>query len=67
MNLSILQNFSYVDVLNLLLKAGADVHCRDKEGWTPLHAAAHWGEREAAVILMEHGATLDERTNNVSS
>uniref|UniRef100_A0A914XIB3 Uncharacterized protein n=1 Tax=Plectus sambesii TaxID=2011161 RepID=A0A914XIB3_9BILA len=41
---------------SLLLQAGADVNARDKDGWTPLHGAAHWGERQACEALVENGA-----------
>ncbi|NXF85101.1 PP12C phosphatase, partial [Eubucco bourcierii] len=33
----------YIEVMRLLLQAGYDPNVRDKDGWTPLHAAAHWG------------------------
>lgn len=39
-----------------------DVEPVDKDGWTPLHAAAHWGERAAAELLLEHGASLERRS-----
>lgn len=38
------------------------MHAKDFEGWTPLHAAAHWSEKEACRILMEHKAKLSELT-----
>lgn len=31
----------------------------DKDGWTPLHAAAHWEQEEACKLLIENGASLD--------
>lgn len=40
------------------------MHAKDFEGWTPLHAAAHWGEKEACRILMENGSKLTELTNS---
>lgn len=38
----------------LLIQAGYDVNIKDYDGWTPLHAAAHWGKEEACRILVEH-------------
>ena len=32
----------YIKVMNILLQARCDVNAQDFDGWTPLHAAAHW-------------------------
>jgi protein phosphatase 1 regulatory subunit 12A len=45
----------YTKVLNLLLAARADVDRQDNDGWTPLHAATYWGQKEAAKILVTSG------------
>ncbi|EFO99329.1 CRE-MEL-11 protein [Caenorhabditis remanei] len=52
----------YTQLLELLIKAGGNVRSQDKEGWTPLHAAAHWAERDACKILLENGAELSDLT-----
>ncbi|KAF7636715.1 hypothetical protein Mgra_00003896 [Meloidogyne graminicola] len=49
----------YIKIIEMLLAAGANVNALDFEDWTPLHAAEHWGESEAARILLEHGATFE--------
>ncbi|KAK8735539.1 hypothetical protein OTU49_005432 [Cherax quadricarinatus] len=51
----------YIKVMNLLLEAGAEINVQDLDGWTPLHAAAHWGQREAVEILCENMADMDIR------
>ncbi|XP_062524163.1 protein phosphatase 1 regulatory subunit 12C isoform X37 [Bombyx mori] len=47
----------YIDVAKTLLEdCNADPDCVDYEGWTPLHAAALWGQKEAAALLLKFGA-----------
>lgn len=40
--------------------------CVDYEGWTPLHAAALWGQKEAAVLLLKSGADPHLKNYSVS-
>lgn len=59
-NVVILQQFIPVSRSNsfnffrLLIQARYDVNIKDYDGWTPLHAAAHWGKEEACRILVEN-------------
>ncbi|RVE52185.1 hypothetical protein evm_003104 [Chilo suppressalis] len=47
----------YIDVAKTLLEeCSAEPDCMDYEGWTPLHAAALWGQKEAATLLLKYGA-----------
>ena len=32
---------------------------QDFDGWTPLHAAAHWAQREACEMLAENYVNMD--------
>ena len=50
----------------LLLQAGAPIEARDQDGWTPLHAAAHWEQEEACKILVENFCNMDAKNNSVN-
>uniref|UniRef100_A0A8C5MKK1 Protein phosphatase 1 regulatory subunit n=1 Tax=Leptobrachium leishanense TaxID=445787 RepID=A0A8C5MKK1_9ANUR len=49
----------YTEVLKLLIQAGYDINIKDYDGWTPLHAAAHWSKEEACRILVENLCDLE--------
>lgn len=58
----------YFQVMNILLgSCGVDVDPIDFDGWTPLHASAHWGQQEATSILVQYGADMDIKNYVVSS
>lgn len=44
---------------DLLLASRADVDKQDNDGWTPLHAAARWGQKEASQMLVTSMADMD--------
>lgn len=50
----------------LIENCKVDVNCIDYEGWTPLHAAALWGQKEVATLLINKGANLDIKNYSVS-
>lgn len=50
-----------VEVIRMLVEAGARLDAQDETGMTPLHAAAFWGRRDAAGALLEAGADLHAR------
>ncbi|XP_065837823.1 protein phosphatase 1 regulatory subunit 12A-like [Oscarella lobularis] len=52
----------YIGAIKSLLAAAVDVNARDRDGWTPLHAAAHWGQTEACELLSLNGAKFDAKT-----
>nr|XP_046250372.1 protein phosphatase 1 regulatory subunit 12A isoform X2 [Scatophagus argus] len=54
----------YIEVLKVLLQCGVDVDSRDIDGWTPLHAAAHWGQEEVCTLLSENMCDM-AAVNNV--
>lgn len=49
----------------LLCQCGMDVSAVDFDGWTPLHAAAHWGQAEACRFLAEKLCNMEARSNAV--
>ena len=52
---------------SLLLQLGVDINAKDNDGWTPLHAAVHWGQNDACEVLADHGANFSARNKMVTS
>jgi Rad3-related DNA helicase len=52
----------HVDIVELLIEHGANVHYTDKDGWTPLHQAVQNDEIDVALALIAAGAKLEPRT-----
>lgn len=52
----------YIKVMSALLQAGASVNVQDSDGWTPLHAAAHWTQKEACKMLIDNMSNMDIKT-----
>ncbi|KAM9569904.1 protein phosphatase 1 regulatory subunit 12A-like isoform 3-T3 [Salvelinus alpinus] len=44
----------YIQVMKVLLQCGLDVDSGDVDGWTALHAAAHWGQQEMCSLLADN-------------
>lgn len=58
----------YSEVLEILLKLpNVEVDATDIDGWTPLHAAAHWAKEKSLRLLADAGASFDIITLTVSS
>jgi ankyrin repeat protein len=51
--------YVYCSTCSVLLQGGADLNLQDFDGWTPLHAAAHWGQKEACEMLVEEFCDMD--------
>ncbi|CAL1263511.1 unnamed protein product [Larinioides sclopetarius] len=52
----------YVEVMKILVSASVDLNAQDNDGWTPLHAAAHWCQKEACALLADNLANMDIQT-----
>ena len=46
------------EVVDVLIKQGADINAQDKHGWTPLHHAAWSNAAATAEILLKQGADI---------
>ena len=38
------------------------MNAKDSEGWTPLHVAAQWGQKDTAKLLIDKNAAIGART-----
>ncbi len=57
-----------LEVIRLLLDAGAATHAKNEDGLTPLHlAAGHYWDPEVAGMLLRAGAFVDARAGNDST
>ena len=54
------------EAAKLLIAAGADVNTRNKQGITPLHAAAAFASLEVVRILIAAGADVDAEVGSVT-
>jgi ankyrin repeat protein len=58
----------HVNIMKLLLEAGAAVNHKQEDGLTPLHCVFSGSNPEesldAAELLLDHGADLNARDNN---
>ena len=52
-----------LSIVQLLVKHGADLNHRDRDGWSPIHWAAEEGHLEIVRLLLDYGAN----SNAVSS
>ena len=55
-----------VPVCRVLLQCELDVDSMDVDGWTALHAAAHWGQEEVCSLLADHMCDMAAVNNVVS-
>eukprot|EP00752_Nemacystus_decipiens_P005269 g4779.t1 len=55
---------NHVQVVEVLLGAGADVDCRDKRGGTPLFYAAKEDNAESVIALLKAGASPDIKNSS---
>jgi ankyrin repeat protein len=56
--------YGYMEILNILIESGADIHIPDLDGWTPLHYAAGSNESDMVQKLLDAGADINLKTND---
>jgi ankyrin repeat protein len=55
----------HIEIARLLLQNEADVNAKDKDGRTPLHRTAWYGQIDILFhLLVENGADLEAQDNN---
>ncbi len=56
-------HFEYIEIVKILLTAGANHSIQDSRGYTPLHTAACAGHEKVVKILLDAGANHGARNN----
>jgi ankyrin repeat protein len=56
-------SYGSIQMMQRLIELGANVNAKDARGMTPLMAAAHAGQEDAAEVLLEAKAKTDIRDN----
>ncbi|GLG98374.1 Poly [ADP-ribose] polymerase tankyrase, partial [Gryllus bimaculatus] len=56
--------FGAENIPEVLLNAGANPHCLDEDGTSPLHQAARRNHLKAAKLFLMHKVNVDQRDNN---
>jgi len=54
----------WIDIVELLLKHGADITAKSDGGWTPLHNACELGSEKIVRILIEAGSDINAKLLN---
>ena len=54
--------YEYLEIVKVLIAAGADVNWTDTNGWTPLTYAVHGKNEELVRLLIDAGADPDQIT-----
>ena len=62
--LTLASKYGNVEIVKVLLAAGADQHKADDDGWTPLMRAAYGGHMEVVQVLLAAGADKDKADNH---
>lgn len=52
-----------IDIVQLLITAGADVNMAQQDGFRALHTAAQHGNRDMCLLLLAHGAERHAQTS----
>ena len=47
---------NFVEMADLLLQYGANVHAETVDKWQPLHSACRWNSVDCCALLMQHAA-----------
>jgi uncharacterized protein len=55
---------SQYEIIELLIRHGADVNAKQMQGVTPLHSAAHNGQTKIIKLLIENGADVNSKMEN---